>query len=228
MPLQDDLKQMLLDAGAADVGFALADDGDFGDCRYIVSVVVRLSDGVIEEIANGPTHTYFHHYRTVNAFIDSLMLKAGMFLEKAGYRYIPVAASQTINDKGWNYTGRYSHKKAACLAGLGGIGKNTLFLHNRYGSRVRLGTLFTDCPFTVNTARVYSPCGSCSKCVDVCPAGAIRGERWELGTQRDDLLDAEKCSKYMKTHCGHIGRGAVCGLCIEVCPHSREPRDDTQ
>ena len=73
MPLQDDLKQMLLDAGAADVGFALADDGDFGDCRYIVSVVVRLSDGVIEEIANGPTHTYFHHYRTVNAFTFSFV-----------------------------------------------------------------------------------------------------------------------------------------------------------
>jgi hypothetical protein len=36
---------------------------------------------------------------------------------------------------------------------------------------------------------------------------------------REEMFDAEKCSQYMKKHFQHIGRGAVCGICMEVCPH---------
>ena len=36
--------------------------------------------------------------------------------------------------------------KAACLAGLGSMGRSGLFLHRRWGPRVRLATLFTDWP----------------------------------------------------------------------------------
>ena len=121
--IQQDLKTYLLEQGASDVGFCCPPDGDFGDCKNAVSVVVHLSDAIVDEIGAEPTHTYFNHYRSVNAFIDALLLKAGLFLQKRGYRYITVAASQSINKNGWNYTGRYSHKKAAVLSGLGTIGK---------------------------------------------------------------------------------------------------------
>ena len=148
MEIQDKIKNMLLENGVADVGFAKIPDGPFGS-TYAVCIVVRLSDAVVDEIDAEPTHTYFHHYRTVNAFIDSVSLKTGFILQSAGYKYIPVGASQSINKDGWNYSGRYSHKKAASLAGLGGIGKNSLFLHKEFGPRVRLGTVLTDCPFEI-------------------------------------------------------------------------------
>ena len=221
MKIQDELRKLFEDNGVADVGFAQVSDGPFGENSYAVSIVVKLSDAIIDEISDEPTHTYFHHYRTVNAFIDRVLLQAGFLLEKNGFRYIPVGASQSINKDGWNYCGRYSHKKVASLAGLGGIGKNSLFLHNKYGARVRLGTLFTDCPFEVQAKEYSSPCISCNLCVENCPSGAINGNLWQEGMEREEVFDPEKCSEYMKKNFKHIGRGAVCGICMKVCPYNR-------
>ena len=164
MSIQEELKAFLIEKGVADVGFFKVEDGE-EVLTYGVSIVARLSESIIEEIEDEPTHTYFNHYRNVNAFIDSMLLQAGMFLQRKGYKYITVAASQSINKDGWNYMARFSHKKGACLAGLGSIGRNSLFLHNEYGSYVRLGTLFTDCPFECDNTLAESVCTGCDICV---------------------------------------------------------------
>ncbi len=218
MKIQEELINFFKDNGVADVGFTQVSDGPFGDKTYAVSIVVKLSDAVVDEITDEPTHTYFHHYRTVNAFIDRVLLQARFILEQNGYKYIPVGASQSINKDGWNYHGRYSHKKVASLAGLGGIGKNSLFLHSEYGARVRLGTLFTDCPFECEPQDYVSPCTQCNLCVEACPSGAISGALWQEGMEREEVFNPEKCSEYMKKNFKHIGRGAVCGICMRVCP----------
>lgn len=220
MQVQEELKNFLKSNGVADVGFANVDDAPFGG--YALSIVIKLSDAVVDEITDEPTHSYFHHYRTVNAFIDRMLLQCGFILEQNGYKYLPVGASQSINKDGWNYNGRYSHKKVACLAGLGGIGKNSLFLHKKYGPRVRLGTLFTDCPFETEKSDYVSPCISCDKCVKSCPSGALKGPLWNESLTREDVFDPEKCSQYMKKNFKHIGRGAVCGICMRVCPVGKE------
>lgn len=219
MEIQEKLISFFKKSGVADVGFAQVSDGPFGEKSYAVSIVVKLSDAVVDEITDSPTHTYFHHYRTVNAFIDRVLLQAGFMLEAEGYRYIPVGASQSINKDGWNYNGRYSHKKVASLAGLGGIGKNSLFLHREHGARVRLGTLFTDCPFECEVSEYKSPCVQCNLCVEHCPSGAINGTLWQEGMEREKVFNPEKCSEYMKKEFRHIGRGAVCGICMKVCPY---------
>lgn len=221
MSIQSELKEYLLGEGATDVGFCKIEDGDFGQCKYAVSIAVRLSELIVDEIEEEPTHTYFNHYRSVNSFIDSLLLKTGLFLQRKGYKYITVAASQSINKDGWNYNGRYSHKKVATLSGLGTIGKSSMFLHKKYGATVRLGTVFTDCEFDVSDVSPVSICGDCTLCVDACPSGAIKGREWKIGSTREDMFDPEKCSKYMKEHFKHIGRGAVCGICMKVCPYGK-------
>lgn len=224
MSIEQALKVYLLEQGASDVGFGCVckeDAAEFGGLGYFVSIAVKLSDAIIDEIDGAPTHSYFNHYRSVNALIDQLLLKAGLFLDKAGHRYITVAASQSINQNGWNYDGRYSHKKAACLAGLGGVGKSSLFLHHRYGARVRLGTVFTNCVFPASNIAPTSVCGACDLCVRACPSGAILGGAWSTGVRREDIFAPEKCSSYMKRQFQHIGRGAVCGLCIKACPYHK-------
>ena len=221
MKIQDELKEYLISQGASDVGFCKIDDGDFGECRFGISIVVRLSESVVDEIGAEPTHTYFNHYRSVNAFIDSLLLKAGLFLQKKGYKYITVAASQSINKDGWNYKGRYSHKKVATLSGLGSIGKSSMFLHKDYGANVRLGSVFTDCEFDVSNVVPLDLCNGCDKCVKACPSGAISGNMWHEGCDREYMFDPEKCSNYMKNHFKHIGRGAVCGICMKVCHYGK-------
>lgn len=221
MELQNELKDYLLNLGVSDVGFSKIDFDAPNGLPYAVTVVVRLSEAIIAEIENAPTYTYFNHYRTVNAFIDRTLLQCGLYLQKKGYKYITVAASQSINSNGWNYSGRFSHKQAAVSAGLGSIGKNSLFIHKEFGSAVRLGTIFTDCPFDVSDFQEIDMCGECTLCVDSCPSNAILGKKWSKNISRDKIFDAENCSNYMKHNFQQIGRGSVCGICIKVCPHNK-------
>ena len=143
------------------------------------------------------------------------------FLQNEGYKYITVAASQSINKDGWNYKGRYSHKKTAVLSGLGTIGKSSMFLHRKYGANVRLGTVFTNCEFDTEKYELFTPCEKCDLCVNACPSGAISGNLWNEGCDREYMFDPQKCSDYMKQKFKHIGRGAVCGICMSVCPYGK-------
>jgi len=214
--LEQELREFLLNKGVTDIGFAEIDNADTGDLKYAVSIVVKLSDAIVDEIEEAPTPTYFNHYRTVNAFIDRCLLEAGLFLQSKGCKYITVAASQSMPTTPYN--GRYSHKEAAHKAGLGNIGKNDLFLHKKYGARVRLGTLFTDCPLEGEGVLKENPCINCDKCVKACPSGAILGVSYYDGIKREDMFSPSVCSEFMKKEYQKIGRGAVCGICMKVCP----------
>ena len=229
----DDFAFLLRSWGASDVSWTRVSDGP-GGLPWAVLIAVRLSDAVIDEIETEPTYTYFHHYRTANAFLDRLSLQAGLHVQAEGASYIAVAASQSSPDS--PFEGRYSHKKAACLAGLGSMGRSGLFLHRRWGPRVRLATLFTDWPELAAPVAVRGhsvvhgdaeavcghaggilaeTCAHCRLCVDACPADAI-------GFESDRaVFHPQKCSSWMKKAYQHIGRGAVCGICMKFCPAGR-------
>ena len=219
LSIQKELKELLLSKGVSDVGFSYLGNADSGELQNGISIVVKLSEAIIDEIDDEPTPTYFNHYRTVNAFIDRCLLEAGLFLESKGYKYITVAASQSM--PGTPYNGRYSHKEAARKAGLGTIGKNSLFLHKKYGARVRLGTILTDCPVERDCEMPENICNGCDLCVKACPSGAILGGEWREGVKREEIFSAAVCSDYMKKKFHHIGRGVVCGICMKVCPQNK-------
>ena len=48
--LEQEIKEFLLSKGVSDVGFAAIDNADTGELKYCVSIVVRLSDAIIDEI----------------------------------------------------------------------------------------------------------------------------------------------------------------------------------
>ncbi len=218
--MKDKIKKIFLENGVTEVGFCRLEkeDNPF-DMGFAISFAVPLSDTVIDGIYDAPTHTYFHHYRTVNTFIDNISLKTGLMLSNAGYKYVCVPASQSVN----GLQGVFSHKLAAALSGLGTVGKSGLFLSERFGPRVRLGTILTDCAFDVENAEPKSVCGDCRICAQSCPAMAISGKEWRAGDDRDIIVDAKACSDYMKKAFQHIGRGAVCGICMRVCPKGVKP-----
>ncbi len=220
------ISNKLYSLGIEEFGFSRT--SDFDEARaaklpYAISVVVPLSDYIIDEIENEPTFAYFQHYRAVNAYIDSTLLQIGFTIAKNGYVYLPIAASQSIPTNSLSYSALVSHKAAARAAGLGAIGKSALFLSKRYGARVRLGTILTDMPFDCDDIKkIVSVCGDCNVCKKSCPAMAIVGNNYEEGTSRESLVDAAACSNYMKKSFQHIGRGVVCGICMRVCPYGRE------
>ncbi|HOV27154.1 MAG TPA: 4Fe-4S double cluster binding domain-containing protein [Pseudobacteroides sp.] len=188
---------------------------------YAITIGIRLSDAIIDEIDDKPTFTYFSHYRAVNFFIDQLTLKIMLFLQEKGYNAYTVPASQSIPDAEVPYSGIFPHKTGAVLSGLGWIGKNGLFIHREYGPAVRLGTVLTDFELMNSNNVMSSQCGECSRCVKACPAYALTGNEWHMGMDRGDIVDARACSNYMSKNFKHIGRGSVCGICISVCPYRK-------
>lgn len=224
MTLSDQLKEYISTLEVSEFGFGdissakngtlFAEQPGVENFNSAVSIAVKLSPTVLRGISDKPTHFYFHHYRTVNAHIDSCLLKIGMFIEKHGYGYFPVAASQSIN----GYRGIFSHKTAARLAGLGHIGKNAMFISDRFGMGVRLGTLLTDAPLEVAQKLSDGTCGECMRCVNACPAMALSGENFSPDAPERTLIDRHTCSEYMKNNFQRIGRGSVCGICMRNCP----------
>lgn len=202
----------------SDVGFAKCEDSPFEGLINTVSMVFPLSEAIVSEITDAPTHTYFHHYRTMNAYIDSVSLQLVLYLQEKGYRAAAVPASQSTE----GLAGIFSHKKAATRAGLGFIGKSCLFISKKHGPRVRLGTVFTDAPVSAVCLPQKSECGTCDICARSCGAMAIRNVEYEEGMPRELFFDAKACSDYMKEKFKHIGRGAVCGVCMRVCPKGKK------
>lgn len=216
------IKDKAIDLGATKAGFSdlsgLVPE-EFSHLRYGITIMVRLSDEIINQIESAPTHTYFHHYRDINTLIDQICLRLSLLIQEEGYLAMNVPASQTVtNAKEEKYRAVFSHKIAGTQSGLGWIGKNDLFVTEEYGSRVRMGTILTNMPLECERVEVVSKCGECTACTNACPAGAIRGKNWEINSSRNDLLDVDKCAEHMKNAYKDIGRGSVCGLCLRVCP----------
>lgn len=221
MQRHEELVGLLERMGASFTGFSDVEgkqNGSFHNLHYAVTMGLRLSDAIIDEITDKPTFTYFHHYRTVNALLDQIALRGMLYIQQCGFNAVAVPASQTVNDIADPFSGIFPHKTAAVLAGLGRIGKNGLFIHNTFGPRVRLVTILTDMELPCTKPIQKGSCRSCNKCVNACPAMALTGGEWYEGAARETIVDVKACSDYMNKTFKHIGRGSVCGICIKVCP----------
>ncbi|HEY5585365.1 MAG TPA: 4Fe-4S double cluster binding domain-containing protein [Ruminiclostridium sp.] len=219
--LYKEFETLILGLGASFVGFSNVQASlpdALKNYPYAITFGIRLSDAIIDEIEDKPTFTYFNHYRSVNTLIDQISLRTLLSIQQNGYKAYSVAASQSIPTATIPYSGVFPHKTGATRAGLGWIGKNGLFIHKEFGSRVRLGTVLTDVELPIENTVLESKCASCNKCVSSCPAYALTGNQWSIGTERDYIVDAKACSEYMNQKFKHIGRGSVCGICIKVCP----------
>ena len=187
----------------------------FSGLAYALSFMVPLPRVVLESIKGGPSKLYFHHYRTINAYIDNISLNIALLLNGEGFDAHYVPASQSQSQDGLRAI--FPHKAAARLAGLGDIGCNALFISSKYGPGVRLGTVLTNMPLCRENPKPLKLCTACMQCVNACPSGALTGASFSEGMPRDGMIDAQKCSHYMKRF-KDVGRGAVCGICMANCP----------
>lgn len=91
------------------------------------------------------------------------------------------------------------HKKIAMLAGLGWIGKDNLLVTQEYGSALCMCSVLTNAPLpTENKPIVMPKCGECTVCKDICPTGVIHGSTWEIGMNRDLIVDVYNCETCLK------------------------------
>lgn len=168
---------------------------------------IRLSAGILEDISYAPTRLYFHHYRTVNTFLDQAAMKLANYIEKKGYLGMPIPASQIID---WqSQKAHLSHKELGSLAGFGWIGRNNLLVNKSLGSQFRLASILTDMPLKVDKPAKGS-CGDCRRCIEACPSGAIKDNPSDF----DHIRCFEKLKEFQKKQ---LVDQYICGICVKVC-----------
>jgi epoxyqueuosine reductase len=117
-------------------------------------------------------------------------------------------------------TAPLAERAFAAAAGLGWIGKHTGLIAKGLGSAVFLGEIVTTLALAPDEP-LRTSCGACTRCVDVCPTGALRGDR---------TMDATRCISDLTQRRDAIPRALRpligtwvwgCDLCNDVCPPSR-------
>ncbi len=111
--------------------------------------------------------------------------------------------------------------RAACLAGLGVRGMNSLLITQKYGSFVFIGEIVTDLKLDFADAE-ESFCIKCGKCLSACPSASISKQGFDKSrclseiTQKKGVLSPEE-ERLMK-ECGCVWG---CDICQNICPMNR-------
>ncbi|MCF6170202.1 MAG: tRNA epoxyqueuosine(34) reductase QueG [Bacteroidales bacterium] len=150
---------------------------------------------------------------------DKLQKLLRQIEEKTGKRKARVFVdSAPVLDRTW-----------AQKSGLGFIGKNTLLINRKRGSFFFIGHIILDLELEYAPDSPAAYCGSCTRCIEACPTGALEVYR----------LDARKCISYLtieyrgdalpqelKTKFNDWIFG--CDICQDVCPWNRfsQPHDE--
>jgi epoxyqueuosine reductase len=173
--------------------------------RSVVSAALSYyADGPDAQPGEGrlPRYTWSDRYAELREKLEQLG-------ERMGGKYrVLVDENQHVDREG------------ASRAGVGFYGKNTLLITRRHGSWVVLGTVVTTAEIE-RSAPLDLDCGSCTRCIDACPTGAL-----------DDpgVLDSTKCLSYWSQAPGAVPaeyreeRGSYvygCDICQDVCPWNR-------
>ncbi|MCM3181214.1 tRNA epoxyqueuosine(34) reductase QueG [Cytobacillus horneckiae] len=117
-------------------------------------------------------------------------------------------------------TGELSDRAVAERAGIGWSGKNCSIITPEFGSYVYLGEIITNIPFEPDTP-LEDRCGTCNKCIDACPTGAL---------VQGGQLNAQRCISFLTQTKGFLpdefrdelgNRIYGCDTCQTVCPENK-------
>ncbi|MGC4235749.1 MAG: tRNA epoxyqueuosine(34) reductase QueG [Niabella sp.] len=115
-------------------------------------------------------------------------------------------------------------------SGLGWVGKNGNLINKESGSFFFIATLITDLELIPDDPFAKDFCGTCTKCIDACPTGAILPGK---------VIDGSRCISYFTIELKEMllpnemkGRFSNwmfgCDTCQDVCPWNRFSKPNTE
>lgn len=185
--------------------------------KYLRTAQAQLGGKTLDEWPRG----WISRYAWGDDYHEVLRAKLEELL--AGLR---VQHREPFEARVYTDTGPLNERVLAKHAGLGWLGKNTLLLNERIGSFFFLGVILTTLDLQPTRGQLDFPppdrCGSCRKCIEACPTGALVDGY---------VMDARRCISYLTIEL----RGAIpkelrepmgqhvfgCDICQDVCPWNR-------
>ena len=219
MTTEEKIKKIILNNGADLCGIANIDrftdvpvgfhpSDIFAACKSVVVLAKRLPRG----LASINPRIVYNHANNLNVnIVDRIIFEASIAIEQMGCITVPLPCDAPYDY--WekeNLTGKglLSMRHAAVLAGLGSLGKNTLFINKRYGNFLTLGAILTDLDLQSDPLSEELCIENCRLCLDNCPAKALDGK----------TANQKLCRLHTYTT-NHRGFDVVnCNRCRTVCP----------
>jgi epoxyqueuosine reductase len=128
-----------------------------------------------------------------------------------------------FNGRGFVDSAPVLERSWAQRSGLGWIGRNGNLITKQSGSFFFIATLIVDLELNYDDPFAKDFCGSCKRCIESCPTGAILPDKTINGSQcisyftielKDELIPEEMKGKFQNWMFG-------CDTCQDVCPWNR-------
>jgi epoxyqueuosine reductase len=163
-------------------------------------------------------------YDIINDHLSVIALRLATHLEELGHPSLFFPTTNAgLPEHLMGFPGIFSQRHAAVRAGLGEFGLNNVVVTARYGPRIRWNSVITTAalaPSPLLSAKTCEGIG-CRKCVDECPAQALRA----LPEAETDRLWLDPAARTDWTACRKSQASSDCmGRCIRVCPVGRAKR----
>jgi Uncharacterized Fe-S protein len=181
----------------------------FMDCRSVIVLGFAMPRGLADV---EPRLIYNHFNNLSKDIVDKIAMDGAKTLEKEfDCHAVPLPGDGPY--EAWDKETLHGHglisvKHAAVKAGLGSLGKSTIFLNPQYGNLLTLGAILTSLELKSDPPCEDICIKSCTRCIDECPVNAIR----------DGIVDQYRC----RTNAyGRNERGfetTECNRCRSVCP----------
>ncbi len=181
--------------------------------KSVVSLLYNYYTEERQEDPNAPKISKYAYGKDYHTLIKVKLKELFTFIQdeigEVGGRYF--VDSAPVLDKAW-----------AKKSGLGWIGKNANLINKQQGSFFFIAELLLDLELEYNETPIKDFCGTCTKCIDACPTGAII---------KPYVVDGSRCISYftieLKDAIPVEVKGMFedwmfgCDICQDVCPWNR-------